>query len=74
MPLTELKTGKAIEIVWRPDGAKGFVVIATRWVVERTLACFGRCCRLAKDLETNIASISRPARRVVRHIQNAEEF
>ncbi len=48
--------GPTIEIVRRPDGAKGFVVIARRWVVERTFAWLGRCRRLAKDWEATIAS------------------
>lgn len=37
--------GPTIEIVKRPDGATGFVVIARRWVVERTFARLGRCRR-----------------------------
>jgi transposase len=41
----------AIEIVKRSDQAKGFVVLPMRWVVERTLAWFNRCRRLAKDFE-----------------------
>jgi len=48
--------GPEIEIVRRSDQAKGFVVIARRWVVERTLAWLGRCRRLAKDWERTIAS------------------
>jgi len=48
--------GPAVEIVRRPSDAKGFVVIARRWVVERTLAWLGRCRRLSKDWETSIAS------------------
>lgn len=48
--------GPTIEIVKRPDGVKGFVVIARRWVIERSFAWFGRCRRLAKDWETTIAS------------------
>ena len=48
--------GPTIEIIKRPDGAKGFVVIARRWVVERTFAWLGRCRRLAKDWEASIAS------------------
>lgn len=48
--------GPAIEIVKRPDQAKGFVIIARRWVVERTFAWFGRCRCLAKDWEASIAS------------------
>ena len=48
--------GPAIEIVKRPDGAKGFVLVAKRWVVERTLSWINRCRRLAKDWEASIAS------------------
>ncbi len=64
-----------IEIVKRPDGAKGFVLVARRWVVERTLAWINRCRRLAKDWEASsasseawmlIASIRQLARRIVR--------
>src|SRR3954454_17611507 len=39
--------GPTIEIVKRPDDAKGFVIVARRWVVERTLAWLNRCRRLA---------------------------
>jgi transposase len=39
------------EIVKRSDGAKGFVLLARRWVVERTFAWLNRCRRLAKDWE-----------------------
>jgi len=53
--LTEMN-GPAIEIVKRPDGAKGFVLVARRWVVERTLSWINRCRRLAKDWEASIAS------------------
>ena len=40
-----------VEIVKRPDYAKGFVVLPKRWIVERTVAWLGRCRRLAKDWE-----------------------
>jgi transposase len=40
-----------VEIVKRPDHAKGFEVLPQRWVVERTFAWFNRCRRLAKDFE-----------------------
>jgi len=33
--------GPAIEIVKRPPGVNGFVVVARRWVVERTFAWLG---------------------------------
>jgi transposase len=48
--------GPAIEIVKRPDGATGFVIVARRWVVERTFAWLNRCRRLAKDWEASVAS------------------
>lgn len=48
--------GPKIQIVKRPPGIAGFVVIARRWVVERTFAWLGRCRRLAKDWEASIAS------------------
>jgi transposase len=40
-----------VEIVKRPEAAKGFVVLPRRWVVERTLGWLCRCRRLSKDLE-----------------------
>jgi len=47
-----------IEIVKRPDHAKGFEVLPRRWVVvvrhahhEGTFAWLNRCRRLAKDFE-----------------------
>jgi transposase len=68
-----------IEIVRRADTATGFVVIAKRWVVERTFAWLGRCRRLAKDGETSrsasnawltIAAIRRQARFIVKPIKS----
>lgn len=65
--------GPTIEIVRRPPGVTGFVVIARRWVVERTFAWLGRCRRLAKDWEASIASadawvLIAAIRRSARHI------
>ena len=40
-----------VEIVKRSDQAEGFAVLPKRWIVERSLAWFGRCRRLAKDWE-----------------------
>lgn len=40
-----------VEIVKRSDQANGFEVLPMRWVVERSLAWFNRCRRLAKDFE-----------------------
>jgi transposase len=73
--------GPKIEIVKRPPGVTGFVVIARRWVVERTFAWLGRCRRLAKDWEASIASadawtliaaIRRSTRSIAR--KSAQEF
>ena len=43
--------GCDVEIVQRPKGQKGFVVVKGRWVVERTFAWLGRSRRLSKDYE-----------------------
>jgi len=40
----------------RPEGAKGFVPIKKRWVVERTFAWLGKYRRLARDYETSMES------------------
>ncbi len=40
-----------IEVIKRPNSAKGFEVLPRRWVVERTFSWLGRCRRLAKDWE-----------------------
>jgi len=40
-----------LEVVSRPIGAKGFVLLHKRWVVERTIAWLGRARRLSKDYE-----------------------
>jgi transposase len=46
----------ALAVVKRSDHAAGFVVLPRRWIVERSLAWYGRNRRLAKDGETLIAS------------------
>ena len=40
-----------VEVVRRPDGATGFVLLPKRWVVERTFAWLKRCRRLTADRE-----------------------
>ena len=40
-----------LQIVSRPLGAKGFVLLPKRWVAERTFAWLGRARRLSKDYE-----------------------
>lgn len=49
-------TAIALEVVRRPEGTRGFVPLARRWVVERTLAWFSRYHRLARDFERTIES------------------
>ena len=45
-----------LEIVRRPDGAKGWVRLPIRWTVERTFAWLGKCRRLTKDREKSVRS------------------
>lgn len=40
-----------LEIVSRPPGAQGFLLLPKRWVAERTFAWNGRCRRHSKDYE-----------------------
>ena len=40
-----------LEVVSRPKDAKGFVLLAKRWVVERTFSWYDRCRRHSKDYE-----------------------
>ena len=59
---TSQKSGHAtlgdwtIEIVKRPDVAKGLVLLPRRWVVVQPLAWLNRNRRLAKDVEATIES------------------
>ena len=48
--------GVDLEIVKRPDGAKGFVLQAKRWIVERTLGWLNGYRRLSKDYEATTQS------------------
>lgn len=71
--LLNMEPSPTIEIVRRPNKATGFVVIARRWVVERTFAWLGRCRRLSKDWEKTITSseswlLIASIRRATRHI------
>jgi len=45
-----------LEIVSRPPGSKGFILLPRRWVVERTFAWLGRYRRQSKDYERLTAS------------------
>jgi putative transposase len=48
--------GLQVDIVPKPPRQKGFVVLARRWVVERTFAWLGRYRRLSKDYEYLLAT------------------
>jgi len=43
--------GWLLTTILRPVGAKGYVHLPHRWIVERTLGWFGRYRRLSKDYE-----------------------
>jgi putative transposase len=45
-----------LDIVRRPKGSKGWVMLPIRWTVERTFAWLGRCRRLSKDREKSVLS------------------
>jgi len=47
----EHKVGYRIEVVSRPPGSEGFVLLPRRWVVERTFAWLGRYRRNSRDYE-----------------------
>jgi putative transposase len=49
--LSEAKVGYVIEVVSRPPGSVGFVLLHRRWVVERTFAWLGRYRRHSRDYE-----------------------
>jgi putative transposase len=40
-----------LDMVKRPEGIKGFLLLPKRWIVERTFGWCGRYRRLAKDDE-----------------------
>ena len=40
-----------VEVVSRPEGSKGWLLLPRRWVVERTFAWLGRFRRLSKEYE-----------------------
>jgi putative transposase len=45
-----------LNVVRRPEGVKGWVLLPIRWTVERTFAWLGRCRRLSKDREKTALS------------------
>ena len=54
--MLEAKAPFEIEVVSRPAGAKGFVLLHRRWVVERTFAWIGRYRRHSRDYERKTES------------------
>jgi len=54
--LKKQQVSYTIEVVSRPIGAKGFVLLHRRWVVERSLAWLNRYRRLSKDYEYDTTS------------------
>jgi putative transposase len=57
-----------IEVVGRPKGAKGFVLLPRRWVVERTFAWLKRCRRLSLDREKSVRSAEAMIRVAMIHL------
>ena len=45
--------GWVLTTILRPIGAKGYIHLPKRWIVERTFGWFGRYRRLSKDYEAN---------------------
>ncbi len=54
--LTGAEATYRVSVVSRPAGSAGFVRLPQRWVVERSIAWFGRYRRLSKDYEDTTAS------------------
>jgi putative transposase len=54
--LAATKARYHLEVVQRPVGAKGFVLLHRRWVVERTFAWLGRYRRNSRDYERQTSS------------------
>lgn len=48
--------GWILQVVLRPVGVKGFVVLPKRWIVERTFAWLVRHRRHSRDYERTTAS------------------
>ena len=57
-----------LEIVKRPEAAKGFVLLPRRWVVERTFAWLSKYRRLSKDYEETTQSSQAWVYLVMTHI------
>ncbi len=60
--------GLWLQIVPKLQGQRGFVVLAKRWIVERTFAWLGRYRRLSKDYEAEPTSSESWIRTVMIHL------
>ena len=63
-----LRATTPLEVVSRPAGAKGFVLLPRRWVVERTFAWLKRCRRLSVDREKSTPSCEAMIRLAMIHL------
>jgi putative transposase len=57
-----------LDIVRRPEGARGWVRLPIRWTVERTFAWLSRCRRLSVDREKSIRSAEAMIRWAMVHV------
>jgi transposase len=57
-----------LEVVHRPEGARGFVLLPKRWVAERTFAWLKRCRRLSVDREKSTLSCEAMIRVAMIHV------
>ncbi len=57
-----------LEVVRRPAGAKGFVLLPKRWVAERTFAWLGQYRRLSIDREVTVVSAEAMIRLAMIHL------
>jgi putative transposase len=57
-----------LEIVRRPEGAKGWVRLPIRWLVERTFAWLTKCRRLSVDREKSTRSAEAMIRLAMIHM------
>ena len=49
--LRQQRASYRVETIQRSEGAKGFVLLPKRWVVERTFAWLGRYRQLSKEYD-----------------------
>jgi len=57
-----------LEVVRRPKGARGWVKLPIRWMVERTCAWLGKCRRLSVDREQSTRSAEAMIRLAMIHL------